>query len=64
MIRKISKTNMNQLDLHGSESWEPLIAVLIRPNKSEAFVADDLRGVFTADELREIAKHLDQVNHA
>jgi hypothetical protein len=34
MIRKISKTNMNQLDLHGSESWEPLIAVLIRPNRS------------------------------
>jgi len=64
MNRKISKVSPNRVDLFGTEEWEPLRAVLIRPNESTPFVADDLRGVFTADELREIAKHLDQVNHA
>jgi hypothetical protein len=64
VIRRISKTNPeNQLDLFGEDEWTPLMAVLIRPDSDSAFVADDLRGVFTADELREIAKHLDQVNH-
>jgi len=63
MNRRFSKSNPeNQFDLLGEEEWTPLMAVLIRPDSESAFVADDLRGVFTADELREIAKHLDQVN--
>jgi hypothetical protein len=64
VIRRISKTNPAlQLDIFGEDEWTPLMAVLIRPDSDAAFVADDLRGVFTADELREVAKHLDQVNH-
>lgn len=63
MIRRISKTNPeNQLDLFGEDEWTPLMAVLIRPDSDSAFVADGLRGVFNANDLREISKHLDHVN--
>jgi hypothetical protein len=64
MIRRISKTNpANQVDLFGSEEYEPLRAELVRFNEKEPFKAV-FKGyhLFTADELREIAKHIDQIN--
>jgi hypothetical protein len=64
MIRRISKTNpANQVDLFGEEEYEPLRAVLMRESETEEFTATLYRVTnITADELREIAKHLDQVN--